>query len=99
MAGRVVYSKKEYIVVKEGEDFIVVNTKMKYGQVNHTHIGKSFIRARNLIDFAVTKTIPKRPDNFILTSLQRISTDKKYIKELELRKRQLIEDYYKEGGV
>lgn len=99
MAGRVVYSKKEYIVVKEGKDFIVVNTKMKFGQINHTHLGQSFIRARNIIDFALTKTIPRRPDRFILTSLQRISTDKKYIKELELKKRELLEDYYRNGGV
>lgn len=98
MAGNVVYSRKEYIIVKEGKDFIVVNTKKKFNEVNHTHL-HSFQRGRNLIEFALSKSIPKHPDLFILTSLQRISTDRHYIKNLELEKRKLKANYYHNGGV
>lgn len=98
MAGNIVYSKHEYVIVKEGKDFIVVNTKKKFGEVNHTHL-HSFQRGKNLINFALAKTIPKHPDLFILTSLQRISKDRRYIKELEIAKRKLIEEHYLEGGV
>ncbi len=98
MAGNVVAHHGEWIIVHEGKDFIVVNTKKKFSEVNHTHLN-SYKRAVNLIEFARTKTIPRHPTNFILTSLQRVSRDKQYIRELELRKRELIEEKYNRGEV
>lgn len=99
MAGNCVYHRGSFIIVKEGRDsFIVVNTSKKFGEINHTHL-KSFKRGKDLIDFAITKTIPRHPDQFILTSLIRISSDKRYIKNLELKKREIIEEHYKNGGV
>lgn len=90
MAGNCVYHKGEWVIVKEGQhDFVVVNIKKKYNVVNHTHIPNSYKRAVNLIDFAYTKTFPKSASIFILTSLIRISRDRKYILQLEERIREL----------
>ena len=83
----VVYSKRNFLLVKVSNGFLIINTKKEFKK-GHSHIN-SYRRGRDAILFAINKTIPRRPDVYFLTTLQRISTDKNYIIELEIMKRDI----------
>ncbi|MCT8978667.1 hypothetical protein N4T77_18925 [Clostridium sp. CX1] len=74
-----VYQKKEYVIIKVGNDFIVIN-KNKEFKNGHTHV-KRFDIATLLIHLAINKQLPIKSK--FVDSLVRISVDKKYIKDLE----------------
>lgn len=83
----VVYSKQNFLLVKVSKGFLIINTKKEFKK-GHSHIN-SYRRGRDAILFAINKTIPRRPSVYFLTTLQRISTDKDYILELEIMKRDI----------
>ena len=77
---KVVYRRKEYIIIKARKDYIVINTKCK-NEFNHSHT-LFFNYAKSLIDLCVRKKIPTRHDRRTIESLMRLSRDNKYIEKL-----------------
>ena len=78
---KVIYRRKEYIILKARDNFIVVNTKSKM-EFKHTHTN-NFNYAKSLIDLCVRNKIPQKPNKRTVESLQRLSMDKSYLKKLE----------------
>lgn len=79
-----VYNKQHFLILRANKEYIVLNTKKEF-EVGHTHI-RNKRTAKYLIDCALKKRIPKSFSYYLLTSLQRISTDDKYIQKIEKRK-------------
>lgn len=78
---KVIYRRKEFIILKCRNDFVVVNTKSKM-DFKHTHVN-NFSYAKSLIDLVVRKKLPNRPNKRTVESLIRLSMDKSYLKKLE----------------
>lgn len=76
-----VYSKNEYIVVKNKNGYIVINTKKTFDN-GHTHF-KNLEASKKLIHLAIHKKIPKTNSDYFLESLIRISNDEKYINKIK----------------
>lgn len=76
-----VYTKKEFIILEVSRGYVIYNTNKKF-ENGHTH-GRTFAYAKSLIDLAIRKKLPHSKDKQILISLERISTDKKYIQMLK----------------
>jgi len=85
--GNIIYTKNEYIIIKEHNDHIVYNTNKKWNN-GHTHIvnksgkGNSKKSAIDAITFVINKKIPKDATFRYLKSLTRISNDDEYINKI-----------------
>ena len=80
--GSIVFSKKHFRIIKEGDGFIVynMNKPFKHG---HTHIG-NYNTAKYILNLAYYSSIPqKRTSNYLLESIIRISNDTDYIKHIQ----------------
>ena len=78
----VIYRRKSYIIIKTNrKSYIVINKKKSFKQ-GHTHT-KDFKYSKSIIDLAIRKKLPRKPNQKIITSLIRISDDENYIKNLE----------------
>lgn len=77
---RKIYQRKEYIILKASDGFIIYNTKKLFDD-GHSHI-RSFHKAKSIIDLAVRKKMPNRPIKWEVESLVRISSDDRYIEEI-----------------
>ncbi|HBG3789803.1 hypothetical protein VXC74_13490 [Clostridioides difficile] len=75
-----IYEKKEYIIIKSKNGYIVYNTNKKFEE-GHTHL-KSYNAAKTVIDLAIRKKIPRSNSIYFITSLKRISNDMNYIKSI-----------------
>ena len=71
-----VYERKEYIVLKVNNGYIVYNTHKEFSE-GHTHL-KSFSMAKTLIDNCIKKKRPKTNSLYLLTSHIRVTNDPKY---------------------
>lgn len=78
---RKIYQRKEYTIYKVANCFIIHNTSRPF-EASHTHL-KGFEMAKVLIDCAIRKKLPKTRNKYLLSSLIRISTDKKFINEVQ----------------
>jgi hypothetical protein len=76
-----ILQKKEFYILKAGTEYIVVNSKKDF-KLGHTHL-RSYKSAVACVDFVIKGKIPKRCDFYYLTSLQRISTDERYINKIQ----------------
>lgn len=83
----VIYTRKNYKIYKVNKgEFIVHNTNKSFNQ-GHTHIN-NFNTAKYLISMSLNSLVPKKKlSNYLLESIQRISTDKLYIIKIENLKR------------
>lgn len=77
----VIYRKDEFIILKVSEGFIVYNTKKEW-ENGHSHL-KSFKAAKTAINLVQKGKLPKSRGFYYLTTLQRISTEEKYIERIE----------------
>ena len=77
-----IYQRKEYIILKASDGYIVHNTKKKF-EKGHSHI-RSFQKAKSIIDLCVRKKLPNRPTKWEIESLIRVSNDSEYINELKI---------------
>ncbi|MFN1941038.1 hypothetical protein ACK2GU_20110 [Clostridioides difficile] len=75
-----IYEKKEYIIIKSKNGYIVYNTNKKFEE-GHTHL-KSYNAAKTAIDLVIKRRIPRSYSIYFLTSLMRISNDVQYIKHI-----------------
>lgn len=78
-----IYNKKSYYIYKVSKNrYIVYNSKkeFKYG---HTHIN-NYNTAKYVINLSIYNTVPNHLSKYLIESLIRISTDKTYIKKLEM---------------
>ena len=82
---KLVYIKKNFIINKVSNGYIVINTNKQF-EDGHTHL-KSYKASKTAIDLVINRKIPKSTNFYYLESLIRISEDKNYIKKL----RELIE--------
>lgn len=71
-----IYSKKEYIVKKVCNDFLIININKDFRH-GHTHV-KSFKMAKTIIDNCIRKRVPKTSNLYLLDSHVRLSNDVKY---------------------
>ena len=71
-----VYERKEYVILKVKNGYIVYNTN-KLFEEGHTHL-KSFNMAKTLIDNCIKKKRPKTNNLYLITSHIRVSNDPKY---------------------
>ena len=76
-----VYERKEYIVLKVSNGYIVYNTHKEFSE-GHTHL-KSFSMAKTLIDNCIKKKRPKTNNLYLITSHIRVSNDVKYSSMLQ----------------
>lgn len=83
----VIYTRKNYKIYKVNKgEFIVHNTNKQFNQ-GHTHIN-NFNTAKYIISMSLNSLVPKKKlSNYLLESIQRISTDKSYIGKIENLKR------------
>lgn len=77
----VIYRKDEFIILKVSEGFIVYNTKKEW-ENGHSHL-KSFKAAKTAINLVQKGKLPRSREFYYLTTLQRISTEEKYIERIE----------------
>ncbi|HBF0312723.1 hypothetical protein KWW45_11325 [Clostridioides difficile] len=80
MKSNKIYERKEYIIIKVRNGYIVYNTN-KIFEEGHTHL-KCYNAAKTAIDLAIKKKIPRSHSLYFLTSLIRISNDINYIKNI-----------------
>lgn len=78
---RVVYRRKEFIIITTSGGFIVINKDKGFDR-GHTH-ANNFSFAKSLIDLSVRKRVPNKPNKYLIESLKRINKDNKYINKLE----------------
>ena len=72
-----IYRRKEYIIFRVRNGYIVQNTKNKFEE-GHTHI-KNYNKAKKLIDLSIKNEMPRNTKNtYILESLYRISNNVEY---------------------
>lgn len=76
-----VYEKKEYIIFKVKEGYVIYNAKKEFSK-GHTHF-KNFNASCTLIDIILKKKIPKSTNFYFLDSIIRLSTDESYIEKIE----------------
>jgi hypothetical protein len=77
----VIYRKGEFIILKVSEGFIVYNTKKEW-ENGHSHL-KSLKAAKTAINLVQKGKLPRSRGFYYLTTLQRISTEEKYIERIE----------------
>lgn len=78
----VIYRRKSYNIYKVGNGrFIVHNTKKEF-KLGHTHI-YNFNAAKKIIAMDINKEMPDHLSKYLIQSIIRISTDKKYINKLK----------------
>lgn len=76
-----IYYRHEFRVIKCGNDFVVINTKKPF--INgHTHF-TNFNGCISAIKLVERKELPKSRSKRVIKSLQRLSTDKLYIEQLD----------------
>lgn len=75
-----IYAKGTFIIIDMKEGYIVFNKEKKFKH-GHTHI-TNFKTAKYLIDMAIHKRLPFHLPIYLLISLQRISTDERYIAKI-----------------
>lgn len=78
---KVVYRRKEFIIITASGGFVVIN-KDKGFDKGHTHCN-NLQYAKSLIDLSVRKRVPNKPNKYSIESLKRINKDKKYLMNLE----------------
>lgn len=78
---KVIYRRKEFVILKARDGFIVVNTKSKY-DFKHTHTN-NYAYAKSIIDLCIRKKMPDKPTKRLVESLQRVSLDKVYVSKLD----------------
>lgn len=78
---KVVYRRKDYIILSTGKGFIIHNKKYDF-EGCHTHV-QDFSYAKSIIDLSVRKKMPNRPTKRLVESLIRVNRDNKYIEELK----------------
>lgn len=76
-----VYQRKEYIIVKIKNDYMIINTHKKFDE-GHTRV-KDFKKAKSLIDLCVRTKLPNKPRIWEIKKLINISNNKDYIKKLK----------------
>lgn len=79
----VIYRKKNFRIYGTGSKddmYIVHNTDMPFEEY-HTHI-KNFNTCKYIINMCLSKTVPYHLSDYLLVSLIRLSTDKKYINDI-----------------
>lgn len=74
--GRQVYQESHYKVYRAGNDYIVHHSKYEFGDW-HTHL-KSLNVAKQVISCLIKRRMPKTRNEYVLTSLVRLSDDPKY---------------------
>lgn len=77
----IVYKNKEYIIVKEQDNYIIINTKKDFNQ-GHTHI-KNYNIAKTIVRLCKNSKMPKSKNKYIVNSIIRISNDNEYTKKLK----------------
>ncbi len=78
---KVVYRKKEFIILSVSNGFIVHNKRKRFEE-GHTHCS-NFNYAKSIIDLSIRKKMPRKANRWLIQSLIRVSVDNKYIEELE----------------
>ena len=78
---QMIYRKKNFIILKAKNSFIVYNKKKKFKE-GHTHTN-NYNYAKSLIDLCVRKKMPRRPQKRIMESLKRLTNDYKYLEQLK----------------
>ena len=82
LLGSIVFSKKHFRIIKEGDGFIVYNMNKSFKN-GHTHIS-NYNTAKYILNLAYHSSIPqKRTSDYLLQSIIRISTDSGYIKQIK----------------
>ena len=82
LLGSIVFSKKHFRIIKEGDGFIVYNMNKPFKN-GHTHIS-NYNTAKYILNLAYHSSIPqKRTSDYLLQSIIRISTDSGYIKQIK----------------
>ena len=76
-----IYRKKNFIILKTKNSFIVYNKKKKFKE-GHTHTN-NYNYAKSLIDLCIRKKLPRRPQKRIMESLKRLTNDYKYLEKLK----------------
>lgn len=72
-----IYKRKGFNIYSNNKKgYIVHNTKKNFHD-GHTHIN-SFNTATYIIDLCIHKSIPDRKNKYIITSLTRLTNDKRY---------------------
>jgi hypothetical protein len=85
--------RKEFVIIKGDEGFIVVNTKKGFRN-GHTHL-KTFNSCISVIKLVQRKEIPKNKSKYFLKSILRINMDKEYaerIKDLMINYKDLMQE-------
>ena len=78
----IIYSKKQFNIYNAGKGYIVHNTDKPF--VNgHTHIS-NYNTAKFIIDLCLNNSKPNHLSKYLLVSLTRISTNDKYINDINL---------------
>lgn len=78
----VIYRKRNYNIYKVGRgNFIVHNTNKKF-EKGHTHIN-NYNAAKTVIYMSTNNIVPEHLSKYLIESIIRISTDKKYIEQLK----------------
>lgn len=98
MGGNVVYRKDDFIIFEEGNGYIVRNTKKPF-ENGHTHLdqfkrnknckvtkslkGAMLKMGIDAINFVIHGKIPKKAEIKYLRSLQRLSNNSGYIRDID----------------
>lgn len=90
------YEDSQFIIFSCGDDYVLMNKRKKFKD-GHTHI-HNFSTAKWLVDLYRHRRIPRKlKNNYLLTSLTRISDDPVYTEKIkslmEIRKRK-AKPYY-----
>ncbi len=78
---RQVYSNRNFKIYKSGNSGYIIHNKNKEFETGHTHIN-DFKMAKYIVKLAVHEIIPKHLSDYLLISLVRISSNKKYKEEI-----------------
>ncbi|MEQ8155350.1 MAG: hypothetical protein ABRQ25_10780 [Clostridiaceae bacterium] len=81
----IIYQRQEYFIIQGAGGYVVINNNGAYE--NHSHFSYSMEAAKNCINFAIKRLIPKR-SKYMAIACKRISTDEEY--------REMIDEYLKQ---
>lgn len=76
-----IYKENGFVIFPCGKSYIVYNTAKQFKE-GHSHL-RSFKSCKDAILFVTHKKIPGRTNFYYLRTLQRLSTNEKYISDIE----------------
>lgn len=79
-----VFNRREFIVFKIGDNFLLVNTNKPFNS-GHTHL-KSFNSCISIIKLIEKKQLPKSKSRYFMESILRVCDDKIYCEKIRLLK-------------